>query len=187
MGLDSVELLMDFENYFSISVPDLEAEKIATIQNMVDFVSKARQIFSEDSILKEKVRIQFQQIISNSPPLNKDDLIFVRFHPSNKLFWSAIENKLELKLPMPNWTNGSSISKLFNWLTKPNYDWESIKVDRFIDVVCFANYKTFIKSSEITSKYEILVAIAGITQEKCGVDFYEIFPEKGFVKDFGID
>ncbi|WP_428664168.1 hypothetical protein [Runella sp.] len=37
------------------------------------------------------------------------------------------------------------------------------------------------------SKYEILVAIAGITHAKFGVDFYEIFPEKAFVKDFGID
>lgn len=55
MGLDSVELLMDFENYFSISVPDLEAEKITTVQDMVDFVSKERRIFSEESVLKEKV------------------------------------------------------------------------------------------------------------------------------------
>lgn len=120
-------------------------------------------------------------------PLNKDDLLFVQLHPSNKLFWSETENMLGLKLPMPTWTNDGSIRKFFNRLVKPNYDWTSINVDRFIDVVCFANYMTLIKPSEITSKYEILVAVAGITEEKCGVDFYEIFPEKAFVKDFGID
>jgi acyl carrier protein len=39
MGLDSVELLMDIENFFSIQIPDTEAEKIYTIQNMVDSVA----------------------------------------------------------------------------------------------------------------------------------------------------
>lgn len=187
MGLDSVELLMDFENYFSISVPDLEAEKISTVQNMVDFVSKEKQIFSEDSMLKERVLAKFYQFLPSTLPLNKDDLLFAQFHPGNKLFWHEIEFKMELKLPMPNWANDNSISKFFNRLIKPNYDWESIKVDRFIDVICFANYMALLKPSEISSTYEILVAIAGITHAKCGVDFYEIFPEKAFVKDFGID
>lgn len=38
MGLDSVELLISFENYFNIQVPDKEAEEIRTVQEMVDCV-----------------------------------------------------------------------------------------------------------------------------------------------------
>ena len=32
MGLDSIELVMEIENYFGIQIPDAEAEKIYTIQ-----------------------------------------------------------------------------------------------------------------------------------------------------------
>ena len=45
MGLDSVELVMEIENYFGIRIPDSEAEKIYTIQIMVDkWASKRKQL-----------------------------------------------------------------------------------------------------------------------------------------------
>lgn len=40
MGLDTVYLLMKVENHFSISIPDLEAEKIVTVQDYYDTVAK---------------------------------------------------------------------------------------------------------------------------------------------------
>lgn len=39
MGLDSVELVMEIEKYFDIRIPDPDAEKIPTVQNMVDAVA----------------------------------------------------------------------------------------------------------------------------------------------------
>ncbi len=36
MGLDSVELLVTFEEYFGIGIPDAEAETIFTVQDMTD-------------------------------------------------------------------------------------------------------------------------------------------------------
>ena len=37
-SLDTVELIMEFEKEFSISIPDDAAEKIATVQNAVDYI-----------------------------------------------------------------------------------------------------------------------------------------------------
>ena len=38
-SLDTVELIMQFEEEFSIEIPDEEAEGIATVQNAVDYIT----------------------------------------------------------------------------------------------------------------------------------------------------
>ena len=40
-SLDTVELVMAFEEEFGVEIPDEEAEKIQTVQNAVDYVNKA--------------------------------------------------------------------------------------------------------------------------------------------------
>ena len=37
-SLDTVELVMAFEEEFSIEIPDEDAEKIITVQNSVDYI-----------------------------------------------------------------------------------------------------------------------------------------------------
>jgi len=39
-SLDLVELIMAMEEEFDVEIPDEEAEKIVTVQNAIDFVSK---------------------------------------------------------------------------------------------------------------------------------------------------
>ena len=38
-SLDTVELVMAFEEEFEIEIPDEEAEEIATVQNAVDYIN----------------------------------------------------------------------------------------------------------------------------------------------------
>ncbi|MCP4683598.1 MAG: acyl carrier protein [Desulfobacterales bacterium] len=40
-SLDQVELIMAMEEEWDISIPDDEAEKIATVQDAIDYVKKA--------------------------------------------------------------------------------------------------------------------------------------------------
>jgi acyl carrier protein len=37
-SLDTVELIMEFEKEFNVSIPDEEAEKIATVKDAIDFL-----------------------------------------------------------------------------------------------------------------------------------------------------
>jgi acyl carrier protein len=39
-SLDTVELVMAFEEEFGVEIPDDAAEKILTVQNAIDFISK---------------------------------------------------------------------------------------------------------------------------------------------------
>lgn len=41
-SLDTVELIMEFEKEFDISIPDEEAEKIETVGNAVDYLTGAK-------------------------------------------------------------------------------------------------------------------------------------------------
>ena len=39
-SLDTVELIMDFEKEFGISIPDEETQNINTVQDVIDYIEK---------------------------------------------------------------------------------------------------------------------------------------------------
>ena len=41
-SLDTVELIMELEKQFDITIPDEEAEKIHTVQDALDFIAAAK-------------------------------------------------------------------------------------------------------------------------------------------------
>ncbi len=43
-SLDTVELVMAFEEAFDIEIPDEEAEKIKTVQDAVDYIAKNAKV-----------------------------------------------------------------------------------------------------------------------------------------------
>ncbi len=47
-SLDTVELVMEFEDEFDVSIPDEEAEKIQTVGAAVDYVAKVVQSNSQE-------------------------------------------------------------------------------------------------------------------------------------------
>lgn len=42
-SLDTVELIMDLENKFNVTIPDEEAEKIVTVGDAVKFIENAQK------------------------------------------------------------------------------------------------------------------------------------------------
>ena len=45
-SLDTVELVMEFEDAFETSIPDDQAEKIQTVGQAIEFISKAQGVSS---------------------------------------------------------------------------------------------------------------------------------------------
>ena len=48
-SLDTVELIMDFEKEFGITIPDEEAQNIKTVSDAIAFVEKGRQVICRHS------------------------------------------------------------------------------------------------------------------------------------------
>ncbi|WP_289701497.1 acyl carrier protein, partial [Duncaniella muris] len=42
-SLDTVELIMEFEKEFGITIPDDQAEKISTVQNAIEYIAANTQ------------------------------------------------------------------------------------------------------------------------------------------------
>jgi acyl carrier protein len=192
MGLDSVELLVSFENYFNVSISDREAESIRTVQEMVDCTAKHLNILNNDEEIKIKIFEKLKSIFIQHNIVNNDllikDKIFDYLNPDDQNFWNALSNKLELKIPYPYRENGGVIKRVLSFVTsRPDYDWKEITIDEFITALAANNYELLIKPNEIKSKYEILIAIIAIITDKIDVDIYEVQPHKRFVDDFGID
>ena len=54
-SLDTIELVMAFEEAFGIEIPDEDAEKIKTVQNAIDYVRVARELAKENRAVKRRV------------------------------------------------------------------------------------------------------------------------------------
>jgi acyl carrier protein len=195
MSLDSVELVMEFEKYFDIQIPDAEAEKMFTVQAAVEVIANHLSVTNEDKELQVEILQKINasllknELVRQSLDLN--DLIANTIKPFDKLAWQKMETDLGLTIPQLVFideTKTDLLTKLKNLVNiKPDYDAEKITVAEFIDTICAANYQKLINRQNVKSKYEIYTAVAGITVDKIGVDYFEIKPDKSFTNDLGVD
>ncbi len=190
MGLDSVELLVKIEDFFQIAIPGPEAETIITIQQMVDTVAKHRNITSEEKILQASIFQQIKMCLSEED-LNMQDKIF-SFIGTEKQDYNVLATCLKMEVPFPDYVvvnDGKrfidKIKRFIPW--QPSYDAKELTFENLTDAILSNNYIDIIQASALTTKYEIYVAVAGMTVNQTGVDYYEIAPEKSFVTDLGLD
>ena len=191
MGLDSVELVMEIENYFGIRIPDSEVEKIYTIQIMVDTVATHLNIAYNGKELRddifEKIKVTFLKLGLTNTNIDLTENISKYIAEYDKEFWKSLKIELQLDVPKPDMIKKGStklfgkIKSLVSWT--PIYDWSAITIDSFITAICANNYEKLINKKNIKSKYEIYVAVMRITVDKIGVSYYEIAPEKSFTSD----
>ena len=195
MGLDSVELVMEVEKYFRIQIPDTEAEKIYTVQDMVDTVAQHLNIESGDSPLRDKILSDvsscLQIVIKTNSKFLLTDKVAKYLPTGDKENWAEFENLLKLRVPKPDSYNpysnklGDKFKKLISWT--PNYNWKTISFEQFVNAICANNYQSLLDPENFKNKYEIYIGVTGITINKIGIDYFEISPEKSFTNDLGVD
>jgi hypothetical protein len=194
MGLDSVELVMEWERYFNIEIPNPVAEKINTVQNAVDAISTILNISSDSTDLKDTVFDRLQSAISKNgltnSLINQSDLVSKLFSDSNKQTWTLIQSDLGLEIPFPfigtnNNALKSKVMTIISWTPKFNY--AKLTFSELTDIVCGNNCNSLIDSKLIKTKYEIYIVLMAITVDKIGIDIYEFKLDKTFTGDFGID
>jgi len=192
MGLDSVELIMEVEKYFTIQIPDREAEKLTTVQLLVDSISSHRNISSKDLSLRNSVFKKIQDIILQMGIQNKQveltDKVFSILNPLDKEEWALFKEKMDMEVPRPSLNTDSILGKIksrVHWAFL--YEPDEVNIEQFIAAICSRNCSALINPLKINSQYEIYIAVMRIIVDKIGVDEYEIAPEKSFTDDLGVD
>jgi hypothetical protein len=186
---------MEVEQYFGIEIPDAEAEKIYTIQSMIDVVAGHLNISSDNFLLRDTIfqRVKNSLLLSVTviSDIQLTDNVVEHLPLHNKESWSFFKSKLGLDVPKPDFVDSSNnkfSGQLKSFLVgKLNYEAEKINFETFVTAICANNYQKLLDKNNISGFYEIYVAIMAITVDKIGVDYYEIAPEKSFTSDLGVD
>ena len=195
MGLDSVELVMEVEKHFSISIPDREAEKAYTVGLLVDCVAGILNVTGYNFKLRENIfnliKSTLQSLRMDLSDFSINDKVSTALDVNDKHLLSALEEKLKLKLPgansKANDTNGV-FSKVKKWFQiSEEIDFQTMKWKKYIDIMLALNLDKLNPAIQYSSKYEIYIAIMRITGDKIGVDYSEIGIEKSFTDDLGVE
>ena len=195
MGLDSVELIMEVEKHFSISIPDPEAEKAYTVGRLVDCVAKIIEVRGYDFSLRENtftlIKKALLDLDSNVSDFSLNSPVSTILNSKDTPLIVRLEGRTKLKLPGIDTTTSDSngvLSKLKKWFHFiESIDFEKITWKKYTDIILAVNLESLSPVIQYNSKYEIYLAIMRITVDKIGVDYQEIGIEKSFTDDLGID
>ncbi|MBC8109872.1 MAG: hypothetical protein H7Y04_02300 [Verrucomicrobia bacterium] len=196
MGLDSVELVMDIEKAFSVRISDKDAENIGTIEEMVTWLYHHLEIHQPENQLKNQLLEEINRVLKEMNLIERDTGLSEKLSqiiPQTNLanHWKTLEQKLELTLPeLSKKDFGIEVKekKLLGWtfgISKPPLLENTM--ERLVDCVGGLNYEKLVDFNQITSTFEIFIAVMGITQYKSGVAIEKIFWESSFTGDLGID
>lgn len=182
MGLDSVELIIAFEKYFKITIPDREAEKMYRISDVVHYLES---IFNKN-YTSERVSLLLQNKFVDLLNLSPGDAIFERYRIEDKMFWHRAAITTNLKIILPKKTPGTPnlLQRLF--YQKPGYTITQITCERFLEVTAYVYYKELLEPDRWNTEV-LTIAVCGITIELNGPDPYEMYPSSSFVDDLGIN
>lgn len=195
MGLDSVELIMEVEKHFSISIPDRDAEKAYTVGKLVDCVAGILGVSSYDFSIREitfesikKAMLELDSSIADFPI---NSIVSRSLNTMDKSFLRLLEAKTGLKFPGSdaNSNEGNSIFlKLGKWVkSSDTIVFADITWKKYIDILLAVNLEMLNPPFQYQSKYEIYIAIMRITVDKIGVMYEEIGIERSFTDDLGVD
>ncbi len=194
MGLDSVELICDVEKYFSISIPDEEAEKAYTVGILLNCIAGKLQLSRFDFTLRNKVFSLLTENLSMviddlGTPSIEDRIgnIFDEFESNKK---ARVEAALGMQLPgiRPFPPSRRLTGRLKHWLNfEKIYDLRNTRWKKYVDVLLASNVNLKEPPALFPSKYEVYIALVQLIVDKIGVDYFDIGLEKIFTDDLGID
>ncbi len=185
MGLDSIELIIEFENFFDTPIEDREAEQLRTLQEVVDLISFKRMVttnrcvaFNEFSAFITNQLLQ-HALLPNNLDHTVDILPYINL--KDKVIVSELQTILELEVEVYQ-----PMSFPF-WHLISNKKEEYISLSQFVEAMAILNYTQLYPKKLFASQQEIYLSVALLTYHKSGVSVYELGRDKSFTNDLGID
>lgn len=182
MGLDSVELVMAFEEEFGIEIPDAAAEQLTTVGETYEYILMRLSVIPPTSCLTQRIFYKLRRaLIANygsSRSVITLDTKIREIAPAKELAegWPFMELFADLEIPpLPRLARGS------HW---HSYSSEVITVRDLIELLVRLNYHALDTTPSREQVWERLKAVI-IQQIPVGPE--EIHPGASFTKDLGID
>jgi acyl carrier protein len=193
MGLDSVELLVRFEKYFEVDIPDVVVETLFTPADTATWISQYLGVATDGFSPGQKAaEQQLQTLFAACAPLA--DTKLASLLPTGEAwvqYAQQLASQTDWQLPEIDWLRPPRargwLNQLFNWVTtvtppSPNHYYFA----DLIDWTLARNYELLLPKPW-QNRHEILQAVIGITSDSSGVEVSEIKPDSRFVYDLGID
>ena len=172
MGLDSVELIFTVENYFSITITDIEAIQIVTVQDFANCVARRVSTDSTKGCSSQQLFYQLRQYIeqkfsATTPRITPNTWLATLFPIADRqAYWNQLQNELRLITPKLRWRDtepsvNPTISLAGLRLYTRKQPLLQATVRQFIDWVLALNYKQLLPCEALASIYEIERIIVG--------------------------
>lgn len=196
MGLDSVELVMNVEKHFGISIPDREAEQILTVADFSDCVCRHVAINSGSRCRSQYLFYVLRDYFNQEHNVPKQEIT-----PStklNELFpfetrevrWNRFSANLGIELPDLSAKDVSNPTKgklLFDFIFKKNEIVNDRTLRDLVGWILSLNHEQLIDINYLFDKTEVLRIIIGIISDTNGIPVEEIESHHRITYDLGID
>lgn len=194
MGLDSVELVVEFEKYFGISIPDREAEQIATIEQAAACIVRLLNMQTDASrtAVYYAVLEPIVNILQSQYPAVSEYTKLVTLAPDaveQAALRRQVAKALQLDVPelpsnRPQLPQGW-IGRLLQIPVPAQPDFSGMTVADLADWVVSVNYRALLPKPN--TLYEVQRVVVGISGDKLGVEVPEIRLADSFTNDLGVD
>lgn len=196
MGLDSLELLMNIEQQFGIRIPDAEAEKINTVQELVDCVDTHVQTKPTEKCVSmlvfHKLRAAMHQLwpaatLEISPATVLSDVFT---GPAAHAHWLKLQSVIGCKLPALERVPLGAKTRwkaFFEGFAKQPIPLHEKTMRDLVAWILALNHKVLFSSSALASKKDVERIVYGTIAETLAIPVDEIQPEHSIVRDYGLD
>ncbi|MBT3424699.1 MAG: hypothetical protein HOD63_13845 [Bacteroidetes bacterium] len=182
MGLDSIQILVDIEECFDITIEDNEAERIRTVGELSDHVWSLVETKSEKVCFNQLIYFRLRKFVTSNSTISP-----MKFSPTLKIskiwdkkrrqeVWEDISKELELKIP-----------KFTGWfLANRDQVFANDTIQELSEKIVVQNLDK-LRSEFGLSRNNVNSIVISIIKDISGVDRKEIVPDATFTNDLGIN
>lgn len=176
MGLDTVELIMEFENHFNIRFKDEDIQQISRVGEISNLICQMIDITSENKEEFNSLYTLFQDYFGNHIQLADKILNYLQ-----KNNFQDLSNFLNLKIK-----NYSNILK-YIFLDYHFIKWEELTAEEFINAILITNCKHLFDNNSPKTQYQVYLIVGSIILDRIGCPVYDIQPYASITRNLRID
>lgn len=176
MGLDTVELIMQFENHFNINFKDDDIQKVNRVGEITALICQMIDISSENKDEFDSLYTLFQNYFGKE--IRLDEKISNYLQVNN---YEDLSNSIHLKI-----INYSNILK-YLYLDPHFIKWKDLTVEEFINGILITNCKQLFDNNTPKTRFQIYLIVGNIILDRIGCSVYDIQHYASITKDLRID